>query len=628
MKRVIAITLAVVLIAAVFAGCSGKQKTSDSEAVSMSSYYEVIPDVPQERVAGQMQAASTFAGGSGTENDPYQIADAAQLAYFGQLLNDETTRNDYADKHYALTADIEWNSASEMADAATKAPSYAWEPAATHFSFKGSLNGNGHTITGLYTVLAIDPKVDQYSSVGLFYRVDKALIRDLTIADSYFYVYNDSSGVGAFAGEEYWSTFENCHTKRTTVAARVSKVGGIVGNTIGPAFFRNCSADGEIGNSESMFYAGGITASIYDGEIVNCVNHAAVTSHGDGAGGIVGSMATSAEYVSWNEGPHGVGKTTISGCENHGAVTSVKYCAGGIAGLATGSDSDGVIENCRNDGAVTGENCVAGIVAWATVSKNSTDKKAEYQGTLLIDRCENSGAITATEGVAVGLVSRISADNEATFTMTNCVNRGTTSSTGMTGGLIGSVLGTSKAVVRVSGCENAGTLTGDASCVGGLIGMVSALKEAALTIDFEKCVNSGAIESGSGYATGGLIGQITTLEKSKMQITFTACENTGLLTPKFKTATISFAGGLAGNLQNAGKGTLTLVRCANHGEIRPVVDDNKSESVGTLCHVGGLVGNCGGEVILQGCTQDGDVSAIPASIHYDPVCGQGAPTVQ
>ena len=48
--------------------------------------------------------ATAFAGGSGTGNDPYQIADGAQLAYLANSVNGGES---YADTYFVLTANID-----------------------------------------------------------------------------------------------------------------------------------------------------------------------------------------------------------------------------------------------------------------------------------------------------------------------------------------------------------------------------------------------------------------------------------------------------------------------------------------------------------------------------------------
>ena len=50
--------------------------------------------------------ATAFAGGTGTESDPYQIADGAQLAYLASEVNNGRA---YENSYFVLTADIDLN---------------------------------------------------------------------------------------------------------------------------------------------------------------------------------------------------------------------------------------------------------------------------------------------------------------------------------------------------------------------------------------------------------------------------------------------------------------------------------------------------------------------------------------
>ena len=60
-------------------------------------------------ISGQSMKAQTFSGGTGTETDPYQIAsldDWNTLAY-AIVGNSDQAANDFADKYFKMTADIE-----------------------------------------------------------------------------------------------------------------------------------------------------------------------------------------------------------------------------------------------------------------------------------------------------------------------------------------------------------------------------------------------------------------------------------------------------------------------------------------------------------------------------------------
>lgn len=51
--------------------------------------------------------AESFAGGKGTKDDPYQIANGSQLAYFAKRVNAEEYGEKYADTYFELTEDID-----------------------------------------------------------------------------------------------------------------------------------------------------------------------------------------------------------------------------------------------------------------------------------------------------------------------------------------------------------------------------------------------------------------------------------------------------------------------------------------------------------------------------------------
>ena len=53
--------------------------------------------------------ASGFEGGSGTEQDPYQIASGAQLAYLAALVNSGAPGEKCKDEYFVLTSDLNLN---------------------------------------------------------------------------------------------------------------------------------------------------------------------------------------------------------------------------------------------------------------------------------------------------------------------------------------------------------------------------------------------------------------------------------------------------------------------------------------------------------------------------------------
>lgn len=71
--------------------------------------------------ANYIQPAEAFAGGSGTEDDPFQIETAQQLALLAKVTNRYYDLDSYEeeklyrDGHYVLTADIALNDTSDFA---------------------------------------------------------------------------------------------------------------------------------------------------------------------------------------------------------------------------------------------------------------------------------------------------------------------------------------------------------------------------------------------------------------------------------------------------------------------------------------------------------------------------------
>lgn len=118
-------------------------------------------DVWDGKIAGK------FAGGTGTESDPYQISNGAQLAYLAQQVNAGTN---YSGEYFKLTSDIRLN-ADDVPTGGNE-----WTPIGnSDNSFNGIFDGAGHTISGLYVP-------DTTGCPGLFgMGDDDTVIRDFIV---------------------------------------------------------------------------------------------------------------------------------------------------------------------------------------------------------------------------------------------------------------------------------------------------------------------------------------------------------------------------------------------------------------------------------------------------------------
>lgn len=296
-------------------------------------------------------AASAFDGGSGTKEDPYQIATAEQLAYLAVKANEGTlhTLGDY----YILTNNIDLSA-------------HQWVPIGRGTSkeskyFDGYFNGNGKTITGLY----VDESTDGYLA-GLFGLLT-GQVTDLTIEDAYVKTAGENSSAGILAGRisNRGTKVTNCHVSGTvesdvfaggltgyasytkfescSAKAKVSATGNNIGGFIGEGFaasFTDCAAEGSVTGS---WCCGGFAGVIwYNAKAKHCIADVNVTATDWITGGFVGSTEQN---------------TSISDCVALGNVsnpiTSTSTKLGGFVGSMDNSIS---IQNCRAAGTVQGGN--------------------------------------------------------------------------------------------------------------------------------------------------------------------------------------------------------------------------------------------------------------------------------
>lgn len=264
--------------------------------------------------------ADGFAAGEGTQDDPFQIETAAQLAHFAKTVNEGEA---YLYKYIVLTADI---------DLANK----EWTPIGNHSNpFKGNFNGDNHTVTGMQ----ISGELDR---VGLFGECTKhnvnSAIKNITVKDS---VICGINFVGAIVGYAEEINIENCRSIGNTINGKTD-VGGICGKIGGYSVGKvsqcynssKVTGRGRVGGIAGM---GGIAENCLNtGEIM--IINKAYQSAGGGIFGIFDDTTASA---------------SITACVNLGKVSGGESF-GGIVG-STDSKSTGHISNCYyNMDAITG----------------------------------------------------------------------------------------------------------------------------------------------------------------------------------------------------------------------------------------------------------------------------------
>ena len=287
-------------------------------------------------------AADTLSG-SGTEDDPYLLATAADLKAFRDMANAEASSKLCA----TLTADIDLGGE-------------AWtpfEPSSGYVSqaYAGTFDGANHTIKGL--------------SVNL----------------------TSSTGAGLF-GTVCDATIKNLKVEGNVSASSSVFVGGIVGRTQGNVTIDGCSFSGSVTATKAGMTngAGGIAGRVNAGTlaVTNCANLSDVTGSGSAAG-ILGYAGNT--------------KVTIENCYNSGAISGQNY-ASGICSIGTGKNGKtGKIGNCYNVGTITSTSdgaYYAGISANFQGAISNSYYAAPVEEKLMSNATATATAITSPEGLA------------------------------------------------------------------------------------------------------------------------------------------------------------------------------------------------------------------------------------
>ena len=355
-----------------------------------------------------------YAGGEGTAESPWLIADAASLRVVrGDLVSGET-------KYFRMIQDVDISGAE-------------WAPLNNEGNFDKFIDfdGNGKTIRGL----TITEPVAYASFAGVLY----GTLKNVTFAGADINAGNNKAGIvagylgtnknltpcsltgvtvkdSAIEGAAYLggvigqvaivTTVTDCHILNSTVTSSVNNVGGFVGvPDVAGAAFEDCSAEGvKVVSTAAVQYAGGFVGNInkvtnftrclvkdavidapntkrvggfagqagkYDGVITACVVENATIDCGQNSGGFVG-----VNYFGSIE------KCAVIG----GKITANSSHVGGFAGYPEGaaalnckiSDSYATME------VVGGEQAeVGGFIGIA-------------KGLIIVERCYAAGAVSGT----------------------------------------------------------------------------------------------------------------------------------------------------------------------------------------------------------------------------------------
>ncbi len=317
-------------------------RTVSFSAVTALALSMVIFAVPK--------AAFAYAGGDGTEGNPYQVSTCADVEEMDANLS----------SFFTLTADL--NCAANGNDTMIEG------------NFSGFFDGNDHSIN-------VDIQTSAANAIGLFQAIAEGHVQDLTVTGS---VTDDSSGdsLGLVAGYLLEATLNNVHSSGTVSAPDSNAVGGLFGGSHCGSVISNSSSSADV---EGGTLVGGLSGydacegpgsywydSFATGDVQGVENVGGAVGQGNGThlenvyttgsvqgqsnvGGLVGALSNPDNGQRKVFHSHATGNVTgvnaVGGLigSAHEGVYSQSYATGDVEGTGGGTPVGGFIGDVDND---------------------------------------------------------------------------------------------------------------------------------------------------------------------------------------------------------------------------------------------------------------------------------------
>ena len=376
-----------------------------------------------------------YSGDEGTESKPYQIKTIDDL---NKLAEDVNSGTEYANTFFLLANDISYAHTTEWDDATSTENNYTaigFYDDIHDYNFRGTFDGDGHTISGIRIHKAGTALTDRY--LGLFGQLGaEGFVKNLAIADARItgfaclgsivgyclgtienctalatvsvspngvYEEDESEDFGGIAGFNDGSII-GCTSSATVAigddAEYCENIGCIVGFSQGDGFISNCTSSGTItigeGANECTYIGGIVGFSFGKNSISNCSSSTTITI-GDNAikclsiGGIAGYCLKAMTNCS--------SSVTITVGDN---ANSCGYF-GGIAGMSQGNTSNCVVSSaqisigsnptkCKVFGGIVGQNYIGSLTG--NLADHVTISGQNYIGAILGFDKEDYGTFT------------------------------------------------------------------------------------------------------------------------------------------------------------------------------------------------------------------------------------------
>lgn len=550
----------------------------------------------------------------------YEIESAENLAWFATQINKGNTGY-----NAVLKRDI------AIVDTAVGANSVKWTPIgdADSVSYKGVFDGDGHTISGVYSNAKyagffgfIGPGaviknlnlqnalVQSYfgvtSRAGLLssmFSGDSVInvsvagtVSDTTYAGGLAAIIKSKAYIDGFRGDVYFVGKAKKYNEYIVYSTK-QVAGGVAALVLDSVRILNSRVSGSVDSTDVRGYVGGFigidSAYAYFENDTNDINmklgsypyilggyvtRVTVRAAADfvgclNRGNILGASNNVAGFVGKNEGNLSFSKSTNEGTVKMTA-SSLAYAGGFVGQSRLDKDSDTIevsFEYCINKGYVYSPHSSGGFVGGAFYTKQS------------ITASENAGKVSGKEYVG-GFVGYVSSHLTYIDYSRNTGN--------IVGPKVGGFVGVTYGKVTIDHSINDGDISGLGSYTAGFI---SCINKNAPTVNVKNSANRGKITAGDESDVGGILGAT-----GGSNAVATNCENYGeILVESTDSSSIANVGGIIGNYG-------TAKNCRNYGNITTSI---ASPHVGGIAGYGGHAERCINKGTITANAKGGQICA-------------------
>lgn len=409
--------------------------------------------------------AEGFSSGEGTEEAPYIVATADQLAFLASAVN---SGDDFNGKFVKLADGVRITLGAEDRTGTGWTPIGYFVSESDYKPFAGTFDGNASTGAGIDNLLAVESAAECLTT-GLFgYVAAFGKLRNLNLGG--YAVLKTAPVEGAAAGAA--AGYNEGKLDKVTISCEVvaesgglgGDSGGLVGVNASPGILNGCTV--KAFRSAGFYSSGGIAGvNSEQSNIVGCSVGKADISAARNSGGIAGENSGSIKKITvaagsdFNLEGQNIGgiagessRGVISLCAFNGELTARSSCSafGGVAGR-----NDGELENCAVKGGLNAANAeyfggVAGISSGGVTGcyyiNSSFTSAAEYAGGITsrnggrVENCFFKGSIAA-EYAAAGIAAVNDGYIADTLAVGITSDEGSAVTYGITGGAVSGYAG-------------------------------------------------------------------------------------------------------------------------------------------------------------------------------------------